>query len=154
MTLDASHAAMTRQTSLTPRQIQRVRESFAIVARTPREAAAAFYARLFELDPSTRSMFPTDLEPQGRKLLGVLALVVGRLDELEALGHEVEALGRRHVGYGVQDDHYATVGEALIGTLAQALGPEFCEDARAGWTKAYVILSERMMAAAREPLAA
>lgn len=144
---------MTRQ-PLTPRQIERVRETFAIVARTPREAAATFYARLFELDPSTRSMFPADLEPQGRKLLGVLALVVDRLDDLEALGAEVEALGRRHAGYGVEARHYIVVREALLWTLEDALGPAFCMDARTGWRTAYVLLSARMMGAAREALAA
>lgn len=147
---------MTRQatTSLTPLQIERVRATFAIVARTPREAAAAFYARLFELDPSTRPMFPADLEPQGRKLLGVLAMVVDRLDDLGALGAEVDALGRRHAGYGVEPGHYRTVGEALIWTLEQALGADFCEHARAGWLTAYVLLSTRMTGAAREALAA
>jgi len=134
--------------------IERVRATFAIVARTPRTAAATFYARLFELDPSTRPMFPTDLEPQGRKLLGVLALVVDRLEDLETLGAEVEALGRRHVAYGVEPGHYRTVGEALMWTLEHALEADFCEDARTGWRNAYVLLSKRMMGAAREALAA
>jgi hemoglobin-like flavoprotein len=146
---------MTRQNSLTPRQIERVRETFAIVARTPRETAATFYARLFELDPSTRAMFPADLEPQGRKLLGVLALAVDRLDDLEALGAEVEALGRRHVAYGVEARHYMAVREALLWTLEDALGADFCQDARTGWRTAYVLLSARMMmGAARVVLAA
>lgn len=139
---------------LTPLQIERVRATFAIVARTPREAAATFYARLFELDPSTRPMFPADLEPQGRKLLGVLAMVVDRLDDLGALGIEVDALGRRHAGYGVEPRHYGTVGEALIWTLQHALGAAFCEDARAGWLTAYSLLSTRMAGAARDALAA
>ena len=145
---------MTQPATLTAHQIERVRKSFAIVARTPRAAAAVFYARLFALDPTTRPMFPADLEPQGRKLLGVLAPVVSRLEDLEALGLEVDALGRRHAGYGVEPRHYGTVGEALIWTLHHALGPDFCEDTRAGWLTAYLILSRRMMAAAREALAA
>lgn len=140
--------------ALTSHQIERIRATFAIVARTPREAAATFYARLFEVDPSTRSMFPADLEPQGRKLLGVLALVVDRLDDLDALGAEVEALGRRHAAYGVEARHYLSVRDALVWTLEDALGADFCQDARTGWRTAYVLLSARMMGAAREALAA
>ena len=116
--------------------------------------AATFYARLFELDPSTRPMFPAELAPQGRKLMGVLALVVDRLDDLEALGAEVEALGQRHAGYGVESRHYPTVGAALLWTLEQGLGADFCEDARKGWGAAYALLSTRMMGAAREVVAA
>ena len=34
-------------------------------------------------------------------------------------------LARRHVAYGVQPEHYALVGSALLWTLEQGLGDEF-----------------------------
>jgi hypothetical protein len=32
---------------------------------------------------------------------------------------------RRHVSYGVKDEHYDTVGKALLDTLAHAFGDDF-----------------------------
>ena len=49
----------------------------------------------------------------------------------------LRALGRRHVGYGVRDSHYATVGEALLWTLEQGLGDAFTPDVRAAWAETY-----------------
>ena len=46
----------------------------------------------------------------------------------------MQGLGRRHVGYGVTDAHYDTVGGALLWTLEQRLGPEFTPDVKAPWT--------------------
>jgi hemoglobin-like flavoprotein len=60
----------------------------------------------------------------------------------------VEALGRRHVGYGVRDEHYSTVGEALIWTLAQGLGDAFTSEVREAWAAAYSWLAFTMQRAA------
>ena len=38
------------------------------------EAAAAFYSRLFKLDPSLRRLFTGDLRQQGKKLMDLIAL--------------------------------------------------------------------------------
>lgn len=130
-------------------QIRLVQRSFARVAADPPAVARTFYARLFELDVSTRPLFTSDLAAQGAKLTTMLALVVNGLDHLEALIPAVEALARRHVGYGVVDRHYASVGAALLRTLEQALGDDFTPDVRAAWIEAYSILSTTMMSAAR-----
>ena len=37
------------------------------------QAAALFYGRLFELDPSLRPLFKGDMAEQGRKLMNMLA---------------------------------------------------------------------------------
>lgn len=44
------------------------------------------------------------------------------IDNLEPLIPALEALGRRHAGYGVQPKHNATVGQALLDTLQAGLG--------------------------------
>ena len=36
----------------------------------------------------------------------------------------LEGLARRHLGYGVKDEHYDKVGEALLWTLEKGLGDE------------------------------
>jgi len=107
-------------------------------------AAALFYARLFELDPALRPMFRGDMHEQGRKLMAMLKMVVNGLTRLEALVPAIEALGRRHVGYGVRDEHYAVVGSALLWTLGQGLGESFTPETEAAWSTAYTILATVM----------
>ncbi|MFZ5653246.1 MAG: globin family protein [Pseudomonadota bacterium] len=135
---------------MTPQQKFLVQESFARVAPIAERAATLFYGRLFELDPGLRPLFRGDLEEQGRKLMQMLAVAVNGLDRLEEIVPAVAALGRRHVGYGVQDGHYATVGEALMWTLQQGLGDAFCADTRQAWVEAYEFLAGTMRAAAAQ----
>ena len=46
-----------------------VQRSFAIIAPIADDAAALFYQRLFELDPSLQRMFPEDMTGQRKKLV-------------------------------------------------------------------------------------
>jgi len=67
-------------------------------------AAALFYCRLFEIDPTTRKLFrATDMVAQRKKLLQALSFAISGLDDLDALVSKVEDLGHRHAGYGVTD---------------------------------------------------
>ena len=133
----------------TDRQRALVRESWAAVAPIAPTAAALFYARLFELDPTLRRMFGhADMAEQGKKLMQTLAVAVASLDRLDALVPAVEALGRRHVGYGVRDAHYATVGETLLWTLGQGLGAAFTGEVRDAWAATYATLAGVMQRAA------
>jgi hemoglobin-like flavoprotein len=59
-------------------------------------------------------------------------------------------LGARHVGYGVQDRHYDTVGTALIWTLQKGLGEAFTDELCEAWLTAYQLLSSVMQQGARE----
>ena len=52
--------------------------------------------------------------------------------------------------YGVRDEHYATVGSALVWTLEQGLGDAFTLDVRKAWTAAYGVLANTMQASAKE----
>ena len=135
-----------------PEQVQGVRTTFAKVAAMQDEAAALFYRRLFELDPSLRPLFKGDMTAQGAKLMAALGAVVGSLDRLERMVPMLRELGRRHAGYGVKPEHYATVGEALIWTLEQALGAGFTRETRRAWIDAYGRLAWTMVAAAEEEM--
>ena len=50
---------------LTGAQKTLVQDSFAIITPIADDAAALFYVRLFELDPSLRRMFPEDTRCAG-----------------------------------------------------------------------------------------
>ena len=57
-----------------------------------------------------------------------------------ALVPALEALGRRHAGYGVEGRHYDTVGGALLDTLAECLGRTFTPKVRDAWAALYTIV--------------
>ncbi|MGJ7497632.1 globin family protein [Variovorax sp. RT4R15] len=135
---------------MTPNQIELVQSSFAKVAPISEQAAALFYARLFELAPGVRGLFKGDMVEQGRKLMTMLGSVTRQLDKLDALVPVAQRLAERHVAYGAQPAHYAVVGVALIDTLDKGLGADFTPDVRLAWETAYGTLSAVMIAAAAE----
>jgi hemoglobin-like flavoprotein len=135
-------------------QIALVQTSFGHVLPIADTAAALFYERLFELDPSLRALFKGDLREQGHKLMTMIRFVVKGLNRLDTLVPAVQELGRRHTHYGVTDAHYDTVGAALLWTLGQGLGEAFTPQVAAAWATAYTLLANTMKAAAEETYAA
>ena len=138
---------------MTPRQIQLVRQTFAIVEPIADTAATIFYRRLFDLDPDLRALFPIDLTAQRRNLMQTLTVVVRNLDRLDGILPAVEALGRRHAGYRVRPDDFETVGAALLDTLEEGLGAAFTIEVRAAWAAAYGLLAGVMIEAGGAALA-
>jgi hemoglobin-like flavoprotein len=139
---------------VTPAQKTLVQASFVSIATIADDAAVLFYQRLFELDPSLRPMFRGDMAEQRKKLMQMITAAVKGLDRLEQLVPVVQDLGRRHVGYGVEDRHYETVGKALIWTLEAGLGRAFTPDVKDAWIAVYTLLATTMQNAAREAVAA
>jgi hemoglobin-like flavoprotein len=136
---------------MTPDQIRLVQTSFRDVAPIREAAAAIFYERLFAIDGSLRVLFQrTDMAKQGAKLMASLGFVVHGLDKAETILPAVQALARRHVTYGVKDEHYAVVGQALIETLAAGLGSAFTSEVREAWQAAFGLLANVMIAASRD----
>jgi hemoglobin-like flavoprotein len=135
------------------RQIELVQSSFAQVVPIADVAASLFYDRLFELDPALRGMFRGDMAEQGKKLMTMIGTVVGGLKSLDRIVPGIQALGARHAGYGVRDEHYDVVGAALLWTLATGIGKAFTDEVRDAWTAAYTLLANTMKDAAAEAAA-
>ena len=129
---------------MTPEQKSLVQSTFQLVLPIADTAAVIFYDRLFELDPSLRHMFRGDMKEQRQKLMQMIVVAVKGLDRLEELVPAVEALGRRHAGYGVTERHYETVGAALLWTLEKGLGSVFTAEVREAWTAVYQLLAATM----------
>jgi nitric oxide dioxygenase len=134
---------------MNPADIHHVKDSFRKVLPIADQAAALFYARLFELDPGLRGMFRGDMVEQGRKLMAMIAMAVASLERLDEIVPAVRALGARHAGYGVDEEHYATVGAALLWTLEKGLGSDFTPAVRDAWTSTYSLLANTMLEAQR-----
>lgn len=131
--------------------ISLVRESFDLVEPIAPQAAALFYANLFEADPSLQRLFRGDMQVQGHQLMQMMTLAVNTLDNPELLLPALHGLGQRHAGYGVQVAHYDTVGAALLKTLRQGLGVAFTPEVEEAWTEVYGVVAGTMKEAAAVP---
>ncbi len=130
---------------LTLQQKQLVQESWEKVKPISETAAELFYSKLFELDPELKSLFKSsDMKEQGKKLMLMIGAAVKGLDSLGELVPTVQSLGKRHVGYGVKEEHYATVGEALLDTLEKGLGDDYTADTKEAWVITYTTLANVM----------
>lgn len=146
--------AMISKDSLTREQIALVQKTFKQVEDAGPQVADLFYDRLFQIAPEARDLFPVDLSNQKGKLLSVLSGAVLSLHKVDAVIPVLKDLGRRHVSYGIEAEHYTQAGEALLWSLARILGDDFTPAAKAAWTAAYTLLSDVMLAAAAEAEAA
>jgi hemoglobin-like flavoprotein len=135
---------------LTETQKHLVQKSFEKVLPIADTAAQLFYGRLFEIDPSLKPMFTSDMNEQGKKLMMTLNVAVKGLDRLEELLPQLEKLGRNHVSYGVKDEHYDTIAEALLWTLEKGLGDEFTPEVKDAWISVYTVIANTMKKAASE----
>ncbi len=126
-----------------------VQQTWASVVPIADQAAEIFYGKLFEADPSLRPLFKGDIQEQGKKLMKMIGMAVSSLDRLNELVPVVQALGKRHVGYGVKDADYDTVAGALLDTLSVGLGPAFTPEVKEAWTTVYTVLATTMKDAAK-----
>ena len=133
---------------MTPKQVRLIKVTWDKVYPISEKAAELFYGKLFELDPELKPLFGGDMTEQGKKLMTMINTVVASLENIEELVPAVQDLGVRHAGYGVKDEHYDTVAEALLWTLGQGLGDDFTDEVKEAWTAAYVVLATTMKDAA------
>ncbi|MEG3890024.1 pentapeptide repeat-containing protein [Microcoleus sp. MON2_D6] len=110
------------------------------------EFAASFYENLFIAHPEYKPLFAhIDIKIQQKKLLNALVLVVENLRSPEALGPVLNALGGRHIGYGVIPKYYGPVGDALLMTFEQYLQEDWTPEVNLAWTDAYRTITGLML---------
>jgi hemoglobin-like flavoprotein len=131
--------------TLTSEQKQLVRSTWEMVVPIQDDAARLFYARLFEIDPSTTALFASaDMAEQREKFMNTITTVVAEIEYPDILRPGIEALGRRHVGYGTNEEHYESVGAALLWTLGRVLGGQFTHETEEAWAETYGMLATMM----------
>ena len=70
---------------------------------------------------------------------------VDGLTDLEKLVPVLKNLGKRHVGYGVQKEHYAVIGQALITTLKEGLKDAWNDELEKAWGAVFTIVKDTMI---------
>jgi hemoglobin-like flavoprotein len=127
--------------------VKLVQDSWQQVLPIANQAGTLFYKNLFEAAPQLRPLFKGDLEQQAIKLMQMINVTVGKLNEPDVLLPALQQLGKRHASYGVEPTHYAPVGAALLKTLEQGLGDKFTPDTRQAWTQVYGGMTQVMTTA-------
>jgi hemoglobin-like flavoprotein len=129
---------------MTPEQAQLVVDSWQQIKPASEQAANTFYHKLFELDPELETLFKSDMQTQGAKLMAMIDVAVNSLNDLDGINADLKALGQRHVEYGVKDKDYVTVGTALLWMLQQNLGDDFTPEVKYAWAAVYGALAKTM----------
>ena len=133
---------------MTPGQIELVESTVATLDLEP--LAADFYERAFALDPALSEMFTTDALVQRARFAAELDEIVHSIRSIDTFAPAAMALGARHRGYGVKASHYRLMGQALMASLAAALGPRWTSEVEEAWGLAYNLIAETMMTGAME----
>ncbi|MFK8036637.1 MAG: globin domain-containing protein [Hyphomicrobiales bacterium] len=135
---------------LTEIQINLIRESAEHLAESNIASTNTFYANLFEVAPSVRTLFPDDMFEQSGKLWESIVTVVESADNLSAIESDLKALGARHVGYGAEPEHYVVVTKVLIETISVVMNEKWSEDYQQAWQKALEAVCAVMLQGAAE----
>ncbi|HET9429874.1 MAG TPA: globin family protein [Chitinophagaceae bacterium] len=135
---------------MTQQQISLVQQSWTSVLPLAKEAGLLFYNKLFEAAPALRHLFKPDISEQANKLVMILSYVVSKLNHMEELLPEVQKLGVRHNRYGTEPSHYELVGQCLLATLKEGLGPQWNAEIQDAWITAYNTLKNVMIIAQEE----
>jgi hemoglobin-like flavoprotein len=106
-----------------------------------------FYERLFDAHPEVRAMFHRNSPGAMNKLFAQkLIAIVDNIDDPQWLSRELAGLVAAHATYGVTNEMYAWVGDALIATLTEACGDAWSPAAETAWREAYAALVAEMLA--------
>ncbi|AKF03610.1 globin domain-containing protein [Sandaracinus amylolyticus] len=132
-----------------------LRSSFELVLEREPALTARFYEILFERYPQARPLFARNARKQQEEMLArALAAVVDRLEDAPWLVETLGAMGAKHVDYGVTEEMYGWVGDALLRTLAEVAGDAWTPELEAAWAAAYGAIRDLMLAGASRAQAA
>jgi hemoglobin-like flavoprotein len=134
---------------ITPQQVALIRQSFDAIWPVRGKLSDLFYERFFALAPDARALFPDDMERQSRKLMDMIAAIVGAIEHREVFRTIITRSGRDHVRFGAKPEHFAAFGEALIWGLQQQFGAAFTPEQRDAWAALYSAVQHDMLAGAR-----
>lgn len=127
-----------------------LRASFVRFIPRSADAVHQFYGDLFDRQPATRALFPTEMDEMEEKLVSMLAFLIDRLDTPGSFQQECRELGKRHQKYGATEGHYPVVGSSLIGALITGEHPILSPVEAELWKGLYGLISGLMLSGANE----
>jgi len=129
-------------------QVQLIRDSLIRVRPLADHIAESFYAHMFEIAPHLRKLFTGNMRTQGAMLMTSLELAVSSLDDMPSILPAVQALGERHLSYGVKKEYYPYAKESFLWALEKHLKDDFSPTLQNAWSEGFDTLIEVMSNAA------
>jgi len=117
-----------------------VRESFDLLEPIASQAAALYYANLFEAVPSLRRSQDGD-SAQCAKLVRTMSLVIARLDEPAPLRALLSDSSRGWPREVMSDEYVDAARGALLKTLYECLGVAYTPEVEEAWTDVWAELA-------------
>ncbi|MFC1410557.1 globin domain-containing protein [Streptacidiphilus sp. N1-12] len=146
-------SARTAATGPTAEDIALVRRSLGVLEPVADRATAHFYAVLFLRHPELRALFPASMDLQRDRLFRALLAAGQAADDPPALSAYLDRLARGHRKYGVLNEHYGPVGEALLAALERYCGRYWDQPTEIAWRRIYRAITEVMIASATDDAA-
>ncbi len=129
-------------------QVQLIRDSLIQVRVIADRIAESFYSHMFEIAPHLQKLFTGNMKTQGAMLMTSLELAVSSLDDMKSIVPAVQALGERHISYGVKKEYYPYAKESFLWALEKHLKDEFTPTLKRAWSEAFDTLIDVMSNAA------
>jgi hemoglobin-like flavoprotein len=127
-----------------------LRSSFALVVDRSPDVISRFYEILFTRYPQVRPLFGRNLRNKQEEMLTqAIVAVLDHIEDPTWFTNKLQALGEKHVAYGVTDEMYAWVGECLLAALADAAGSDWTPAMQSSWSTAYGAIASTMQTGAR-----
>ena len=101
----------------------------------PSAFAAQFYANMFAMRPELEGLFVNGTGAQGAMLSHMLRSVVSGLERRKHVTIGLQTMGRKHVGYGVELDHYDTFRAAMLKTISDVMGAGLTREIEESWSE-------------------
>ncbi|CAB9503385.1 symbiotic hemoglobin 1 [Seminavis robusta] len=127
-------------------------------------AGELLFRRIFEINPGAKAFFAFAKEDSdndiyqsemfqthSRAVITTVDAAVGLLktNNMDTLVSVLRGLGAKHVAMNLEQAHYDLVGQALLDTLAKAVGDDFTDEVKEAWVGVYGVIVANMMEGAR-----
>ncbi|MDR2988320.1 MAG: flavohemoprotein [Nocardiopsaceae bacterium] len=133
---------------------RRLKDSFAKIAMHGDEVPLFFYSDLFIRHPELRDLFPIAMKAQRDHLIAALGKIISQVDRADELSVFLKGLGRDHRKFGAIAEHYDSVRDSLIETIAHFSGEAWTPELATDWMDAYNLIADVMVTAAKDDEAA
>lgn len=126
-------------------QIDRIRESFRVLAPESHTLFARFIERAASVAPALRTIFPVNSAARAQEFIAPCGMVVKNLHRLNAIEYLLYDIGAANHRRGVLPQHYGVARDALMETLAESLGDEWTDQLADDWAEAINTVTSLMI---------
>ncbi|WP_438865579.1 globin domain-containing protein [Neptunicella sp.] len=108
-------------------------DSYQIMLERNESLAHKFYQCLFEFEPLLKPMFKKPLALQEKHFNLIIHRAVETINQPELFLLELESLGKKHQGMGIDSEHFKLVKSALILAIQNVLSNQCTKQIIQAW---------------------